>query len=540
MSDPASTTDATADPGKSSANDSTSANDKNPPVDPNEENVNKDPLLKPNSTPSKEPSVKSVSSRTLRLNRRAAKQAEKAARQAAKDSKAAEKEAKKSTSKKHGNPKKQERVEKESSKKVHQVDKSSKAASVTSTASRRSTRAHLQLQLRKLEAEQTLLEEKKKLIDQQFSVLEELADLDDEEAETDDEEDGDSKVKRWLGEGEEEDSENTDCSDEDPEDADPDSDLEETESEDSSNQSSEDEEEEEEEAARFNPKKRSTPKRDRLNRQQKNTTSSNQLNCSLTRSQLAARHVVARDLPVFSGDPEEWPMFSSTYESTTRMCGYTDDENMIRLRNCLKGDAYATVRSFLLHPSTVHRAMDALKLRFGQPQFVIHSLRDKLLAMPPLKADSMNKMIDFALAVQNLEATIAACGRKEYTRDVSLLNELVGKLPASMKLEWARHTRCIRKVNLSTFSEWVYHIAEDACLVCEVRGNQGSQQTHEQRKKSKAFLNTHAEQREPRKENPHASKPSGERNKVNASSCVACKRGLYFSCKVWTLFGPLI
>lgn len=34
-------------------------------------------------------------------------------------------------------------------------------------------------------------------------------------------------------------------------------------------------------------------------------------------NQFAARHVISRDLPTFSGRPEEWPIFISSYENTT-------------------------------------------------------------------------------------------------------------------------------------------------------------------------------------------------------------------------------
>ncbi|XP_058827306.1 uncharacterized protein LOC131687250 [Topomyia yanbarensis] len=173
--------------------------------------------------------------------------------------------------------------------------------------------------------------------------------------------------------------------------------------------------------------------------------------------------------------------------------------------------------------------MDALKLRFGQPRFVIQSLREKILAMPPVKPDSINKMIDFALAVQNLEATIDACGQKELLRDSSLLIDLVGKLPASMKLEWARYTRCLRKISLTGFSKWVYGMAEDACLVAEPVRNQDTQQNHELRRKSKAFLNTHAEQQSWRKEDTLVSGSSlpkmttALKKKVYTHQCIVCK-----------------
>ncbi|XP_062701742.1 uncharacterized protein LOC134285262 [Aedes albopictus] len=393
-----------------------------------------------------------------------------------------------------------------------------KAASVKSGTSRKSSRAQLELQLQKLDAERTLLEDKKKLIEQQYSVLQELAELDEqvEGAEDGDEVDGASKVEDWLRDGV-----NSDTDDES-------TDSSEGADEDIGSSSEEDiDDDPQENGSKFNPIRRSTPRMDPRS-MQKSVTRSNQLNCSLNRNQLAARQVVAKDLPPFTGNPEEWPIFFSTYESTTRMCGYTNDENMIRLRNCLRGDAFAAVRSFLLHPSTVDRAISALKLRFGQPRFVIHSLRDKIIAMPPLKPDSINRMIDFALAVQNLEATIDACGQRDLMRDTSLLGELIGKLPASMKLEWARHTRSLRKVNLAAFSKWMYDMAEDACLVAEPRRNQEVQQSQEPRKKSKAFLNTHTDQPSWKKEDHQASSTSmsrstGTHKKVYSQACTVCK-----------------
>ncbi|XP_065085710.1 uncharacterized protein LOC135707754 [Ochlerotatus camptorhynchus] len=56
-----------------------------------------------------------------------------------------------------------------------------------------------------------------------------------------------------------------------------------------------------------------------------------------TAQQLAARHVVPKDLPYFSGNPSEWPLFWSSYETSTRICGYSGAENLMRLQRCLKG-----------------------------------------------------------------------------------------------------------------------------------------------------------------------------------------------------------
>ncbi|XP_055584725.1 uncharacterized protein LOC129737589 [Uranotaenia lowii] len=220
-----------------------------------------------------------------------------------------------------------------------------------------------------------------------------------------------------------------------------------------------------------------------------------QRNSCLKRNHLAARQVIAKDLPSFSGNPEEWPIFISTYESTTSMCMFTDEENLSRLRTCLRGEALDAVRSFLIQPSTVRKAIDVLRLRFGQPQFVIDSLKEKVLSMPPLKQDSLNQLIDFSIAVQNLNATIDACGRKEYSRDFSLIAKLVEKLPSPHNLDWARHQRNLKKITLARFCAWISLIAEDACLVTKPTGK-GERNKYERAgttSKARASVNVHAE-----------------------------------------------
>ncbi|XP_055589221.1 uncharacterized protein LOC129741504 [Uranotaenia lowii] len=191
--------------------------------------------------------------------------------------------------------------------------KPSKAASVKSVGSRKSAKEHLELQLRKIDAEQTLLEEKKKLMEKHFSILEELVDLEDEEA-VEEEVDADTKVQSWLGaaggERNEEEpystSEEEDCENDEEgegfEETDSSDDSDEKDQEDSSDDSTEDELDGNNDYT-FNLKGRSTPAKKGESKLKK--TTSNRSNHSLTRNQLAARHVVAKDLPIFSGNPEE-------------------------------------------------------------------------------------------------------------------------------------------------------------------------------------------------------------------------------------------
>ena len=54
----------------------------------------------------------------------------------------------------------------------------------------------------------------------------------------------------------------------------------------------------------------------------------------LIRSQKSARQAVSADLPEFDRNPEtpEWSHFEARFEETTELCGYSDGENVARLR----------------------------------------------------------------------------------------------------------------------------------------------------------------------------------------------------------------
>ncbi|XP_062704081.1 uncharacterized protein LOC134286482 [Aedes albopictus] len=185
----------------------------------------------------------------------------------------------------------------------------------------------------------------------------------------------------------------------------------------------------------------------------------------ITRKQLAARQAISKDLPTFSGDPEEWPLFLSTFTSTTTLCGFTNDENIVRLQRSLKGRAYEAVKSRLLHPSNVSGVMSTLKMLFGQPEVIVHSMMSKINSLPALKEGKLETIVDFAISVQNFCATVDACGLEEYFYNMTFLHQLVNKLPPSIKLNWAQYRLSLPTVNLASFSSWLYTLAEAASAV---------------------------------------------------------------------------
>uniref|UniRef100_A0A182NXA4 Uncharacterized protein n=1 Tax=Anopheles dirus TaxID=7168 RepID=A0A182NXA4_9DIPT len=180
----------------------------------------------------------------------------------------------------------------------------------------------------------------------------------------------------------------------------------------------------------------------------------------LSQSQIAARHASSRELPTFSGFPDEWPLFIASYEHSTTICGYSDDENLLRLQKALKGAALEAVGPLLFLPSGLREAISTLRLRFGRPEVIVEGLIDKVKRMPVPRSDRLDTLVDFGFAVRNMCATIRAAGLPEYTCNVVLLKELVAKLPSGTCVEWARHRRQLPSVTLTEFGAWIGNLAE--------------------------------------------------------------------------------
>ncbi|XP_058816892.1 uncharacterized protein LOC131680190 [Topomyia yanbarensis] len=212
----------------------------------------------------------------------------------------------------------------------------------------------------------------------------------------------------------------------------------------------------------------------------------------LNQSQIAARHAVSKELPVYSGNPEEWPLFFATFENTTRLCGYSPEENMTRLQRCLKGKALEAVRCQLLHPSNLGKVISTLKMLYGRPEIIVYSLMQKINQLPSPRADKLNSIVEFALAVRNMVATVQACNLEEHLYNISLLQSLVDRLPPMIKLTWATHRQYLQRVTLTEFSDCLYGLAEAASIVTIPSVTSATDYNSRRGRKDDGFINSHS------------------------------------------------
>lgn len=210
--------------------------------------------------------------------------------------------------------------------------------------------------------------------------------------------------------------------------------------------------------------------------------------------QIAARQVISRELPIFAGDPIDWPLFISSYNHSTQACGYSDSENLLRLQKCLKGSAKEAVSSFLLHPSTVTQVIATLKLLYGRPEQIVQSLINKVRSTPAPKNDRLDTLVSFGLVVQNLCGHLKAIGLQNHLSNPILLQELVEKLPTTVKFNWALYQQQHPAVDLSTFGEYMANVVSATSGVVSWCGNVPKVARDDRTKgKDRAYINAHSQ-----------------------------------------------
>ncbi|XP_055605098.1 uncharacterized protein LOC129753322 [Uranotaenia lowii] len=207
-------------------------------------------------------------------------------------------------------------------------------------------------------------------------------------------------------------------------------------------------------------------------------------------SQLATRQVMNRPLPEFSGNPADWPLFISIFTNTTLACGFNPAENLDRLQRSLKGAALEAVRSKLLLPESVPQIIDTLRSLFGRPELLIDSLLTKVRSLPAPKADKLETLMEFGIAVQSLCDHLVAANQRAHLSNPTLMSELVGRLPTQQQLEWSDFSVEFSEVNMEIFGVFMAKLVKTASRVTRYSG---SQLKEEKYKPKRGAVNTHTE-----------------------------------------------
>ena len=174
----------------------------------------------------------------------------------------------------------------------------------------------------------------------------------------------------------------------------------------------------------------------------------------------------SKELPRFDGRPEDWATFISAVRATTAECGYSDTENMNRLQKALHGKARECVHAMLALPQNVQAVIKALELRFGRPDTVVQALVDKANRAQPILEGDFQSLIDLANTIRNLVTTMEILDSKGHLGNPHLRQELVSKLPNSLKLQWGEYAAAKdHSVTLADLATWMADRASAAAHI---------------------------------------------------------------------------
>lgn len=180
---------------------------------------------------------------------------------------------------------------------------------------------------------------------------------------------------------------------------------------------------------------------------------------NLQNKQLISRFATSKDLPQFYGDPLEWLAYKQAYDESTKICKYSDAENMWRLRKSLKGEAKETVSSLLIGTTAPQTIIEALELRYGRPETIIHKITYQLKKIPPLSQNYHHEIVSFSIKIKNFVAAAKAVKQTDYLRSPELVSSVLTKCPSALINKWADYysLNCkIEKAKLEVLAEFLY------------------------------------------------------------------------------------
>ncbi|XP_036348019.1 uncharacterized protein LOC118757413 [Rhagoletis pomonella] len=172
------------------------------------------------------------------------------------------------------------------------------------------------------------------------------------------------------------------------------------------------------------------------------------------------------DLPTFGGNAEEWSLFFANFNDTTEAFRYSHRQNLMRLQKCLVGAAKEAVASLLIYPEDVPNVLNELQFRFGRPDILVKWQLNKLQQFPTIPEHKPEQIVPFSTRVRNVVAFLKSAKSQQHLANVSLLEQMICKLPQNKQFDWAKHAVDIKPYpTIEDFSKWLSELARVVCLM---------------------------------------------------------------------------
>ena len=170
------------------------------------------------------------------------------------------------------------------------------------------------------------------------------------------------------------------------------------------------------------------------------------------------------DLPIFYGNPMDWPLFISQFRMTTKTDNVSQEDNTYRLQRCLKGKALEAVKAMLLVPGNVELVITTLERHYGRPDLIVDTLIKRVKDIQPCKDGRPDMLIDLSDAVNNLVITMENMKCEKYMCSPEIHREVVRKLAPQYQVQWCEAFGPDEKPDLKDLAKWLGERADRAAI----------------------------------------------------------------------------
>lgn len=178
-------------------------------------------------------------------------------------------------------------------------------------------------------------------------------------------------------------------------------------------------------------------------------------------SRLVNRLTTAKQLPDFSGNALEWLNFKKEYENSTVLGEYSEEENITRLNQAIKGEAREVVGVLLATSRDSREIIETLDLNYGNKRTVAQKIVDDLNNLPSIESGKIS-LTAFAIKIKNATIAFKNLSLTGYLHSPELVRSVGNKLPSALKYAYNRHAANARsdQSELEKLSIFLYNEAE--------------------------------------------------------------------------------
>lgn len=162
-------------------------------------------------------------------------------------------------------------------------------------------------------------------------------------------------------------------------------------------------------------------------------------------------------LPMFEGDPLQWPHWYGLFKALVHEQGLSDTEKIIYLQSSVKGAAERAVSGMLFDGSMYNQVIKELSNRFDDPGLISKALIRRFLEMPKLQDETPANLRPFVDTLHGLTRTLKTYGHDADLKAAANLEQVTSKLPMSVVERWSRHRLQLypKQVDMKDLDDWL-------------------------------------------------------------------------------------